>query len=834
MIFSFLLGYIFIFGYLCTLSRASSCLIEDANFQNYVDKWTKEGRACGNISAWDVSRVTNMEKAFMGSSNFNGDLSKWNVARVTSLHQTFAGVSDFNGDLSRWNVTKVTSLDNTFLGSKNFNGDLSRWNVERVTSMEGTFTSAIKFNADLSKWNVAKVTSLFHTFYQASNFNGDISKWNVARVTNLKSTFHDASKFNRDLSRWNVERKEGILGRFSQSKSLTMNEYTFFGTASLSDTNKRSLYDSWSSKGVVLPFEYRRWADLEFCFKADDGTETRYNSYEDFSFVRDAEQARRAREREEEQARRAREREEKEYPALKIMREQLKGFYGIDGLKQDLSKIIKKKTVKQVLTPQQCQKKGKYNEAWLLMGPPGVGKTSIARLLAPILYEAKLAKTNKFIEVGKNDLKGEYVGQTAPKVQKIFDDFAGGVIFVDEAYEYSRDDYEKIVAHQFLIELTKEVSCDERKIFIFAGYKDKIEEWLKFNKGMRGRVEHRLLIDPLPPAALAKITVLNLGKNGLVVNADPKELNTALEAMLSQVPKEIRVQNGARIALKLVEEIFEINMDDKSSDLRVVTQKTLCEAIQNFIPKKFGNETSINCIDVTNHTNITASLEDIASPPQETDTSSEGHTDSRSSDNYKSGAEDRDANVQHKAQEKAQQKAGTDTEEKSVDDKGVLWNFLSKLLQAQSWYERQDFFMQMLVDSVVGMVIVAVMSFFGLGGLAWVAFAGFKVVQYLLSCMLGFFKILSEWIWNRIADCCGCKKKVKHTATKRDTATDSVYARARDIVLKGQNSRGSLEEAMRLLWTKRPKEMCIHATQIKKSFEQLRESKSFWDDVRGK
>lgn len=57
---------------------------------------------------------------------------------------------------------------------------------------------------------------------------------------------------------------------------------------------------------------------------------------------------------------------------------------------------------------------------------PGTGKTEVARLYTKILFNNKIIQENKLVEVGRADLIGEYIGSTAPKVKKVFDDAKGG------------------------------------------------------------------------------------------------------------------------------------------------------------------------------------------------------------------------------------------------------------------------------------------------------------------------------------------------------------------------------------------------------------------------
>merc|ERR1712224_907861 len=71
--------------------------------------------------------------------NFNGDLSKWDVSKVTDMTGMFYYVQNFNGDLSKWDVSKVTDMRNMFYLARNFNGDLSKWNVSKLQKYSNMF-----------------------------------------------------------------------------------------------------------------------------------------------------------------------------------------------------------------------------------------------------------------------------------------------------------------------------------------------------------------------------------------------------------------------------------------------------------------------------------------------------------------------------------------------------------------------------------------------------------------------------------------------------------------------------------------------------------------------
>ena len=123
----------------------------------------------------------------------------------------------------------------------------------------------------------------------------------------------------------------------------------------------------------------------------------------------------------------------------------------------------------------------------IFTGNPGSAKTTVARLLASILYDEHVLQKNKFIECGRQDLVGKYVGWTAKQVEAQFMKARGGILFIDEAYSLvEQGGYYGDEAINTIVQMMENYRNDV--IVIFAGYPDKMERFLEKNEGLRSRI----------------------------------------------------------------------------------------------------------------------------------------------------------------------------------------------------------------------------------------------------------------------------------------------------------------------------------------------------------
>jgi probable Rubsico expression protein CbbX len=144
-------------------------------------------------------------------------------------------------------------------------------------------------------------------------------------------------------------------------------------------------------------------------------------------------------------------------------------------------------------------------------GPPGTGKTTVALRMADLLHRLGYLEQGQLVHAMRDDLVGEYIGQTAPKTKRTLDRAMGGVLFIDEAYYLYRDSDSKDYGQE-AIEILVQVMENNRDklVVILAGYKDRMDDFFGSNPGMSSRIAHHLDFAPYEVGELTDIARLML------------------------------------------------------------------------------------------------------------------------------------------------------------------------------------------------------------------------------------------------------------------------------------------------------------------------------------
>lgn len=155
-------------------------------------------------------------------------------------------------------------------------------------------------------------------------------------------------------------------------------------------------------------------------------------------------------------------------------------------------------------------------------GNPGTGKTTVALRMADILHRLGYLERGHLVTVTRDDLVGQYVGHTAPKTKEQLKRAYGGVLFIDEAYYLHRPENDRDYGSETIEMLLQSMENDrDQLVVIFAGYKDRMEQFFRSNPGMSSRVAHHIhfpdyTVDELMEIAerILRAQHYRLGKDG--------------------------------------------------------------------------------------------------------------------------------------------------------------------------------------------------------------------------------------------------------------------------------------------------------------------------------
>merc|ERR1740129_1154020 len=198
---------------------------------------------------------------------------------------------------------------------------------------------------------------------------------------------------------------------------------------------------------------------------------------------------------------------------------QLAQIVGLGGLKEKLlafcrGAILDKKRLEVARREGRHFKPSKPRHM-IFRGNPGSGKTTIAKIVADILFKLGLLKRDSCVTVQREDLVADVIGATAKLTNKRIKDAAGGVLFVDEAYRlFPKDADPKDFGREAVDELMAAMLEEEAPVMIFAGYPKLMDGFLLANPGLRSRIPTTFEFDDYSWAELAMILDQIITKNG--------------------------------------------------------------------------------------------------------------------------------------------------------------------------------------------------------------------------------------------------------------------------------------------------------------------------------
>ena len=133
----------------------------------------------------------------------------------------------------------------------------------------------------------------------------------------------------------------------------------------------------------------------------------------------------------------------------------------------------------------------------VIAGPPGTGKTEIAKIMGEIFCNLGVLKKKVFKKATRSDLIAGYLGQTALKTKEMIKQCLGGVLFIDEAYALGNQEKRDSFAKECIDTLCEALSDHKTDLMvIIAGYENDLNKcFFSYNKGLDSRFTWRFKTD---------------------------------------------------------------------------------------------------------------------------------------------------------------------------------------------------------------------------------------------------------------------------------------------------------------------------------------------------
>ncbi|WP_306360038.1 type VII secretion AAA-ATPase EccA [Nocardia sp. CC227C] len=206
--------------------------------------------------------------------------------------------------------------------------------------------------------------------------------------------------------------------------------------------------------------------------------------------------------------------------------ELLRAQIGMESVKEQVDRLKSGVQMDQVRAKRGLAVDSK-SQHLIFSGPPGTGKTTIARVVAKIFAGLGVVENADVVEVSRNDMVGTHLGHTAPKTNALIDSALGGVLFIDEAYTLIQeglsggDAFGKEAVDTLLARMEND---RDKLVVIIAGYEDEIDRFLASNEGLSSRFTKRIRFPSYDPDELVQIADHIAKKKDSLISEDAREI----------------------------------------------------------------------------------------------------------------------------------------------------------------------------------------------------------------------------------------------------------------------------------------------------------------------
>jgi S1-C subfamily serine protease/Holliday junction resolvasome RuvABC ATP-dependent DNA helicase subunit len=260
----------------------------------------------------------------------------------------------------------------------------------------------------------------------------------------------------------------------------------------------------------------------------------------------------------------------------------LDAMVGLAPVKEEVNRIIARMQVEQKRRDQGLDVSA-VSQHMVFTGPPGVGKTEIARLIGEILRGLNVLRKGHVVETDRAGMVAGYVGQTAIKTLDKCKEALDGILFIDEAYTLAAStggaghDFGK-EAIDTLLKFMEDNR--DRIIVIVAGYPNEMQRFINTNPGLSSRFTKTIAFPPYAANELVAILRVMAKRQNFVL---PDDLESSLAPWM-KVGMRSRSWGHGREMRTLLERAREAQAtriaQDPSADLSQIATADIDAAIR--------------------------------------------------------------------------------------------------------------------------------------------------------------------------------------------------------------------------------------------------------------